>query len=221
MSKINSARPSCKDVFNSFLVSDSKEYDGYLEIPYIYKSDCIPNKLISFTKSFGTSDYNQWVHFYEDDAAFERFWRNPNKYLEHLSKFNGVISIDASLYRDMPLVMQQWNVYRNRAIGHWLQSNGINVIPNVRIGDRRSHSFACLGLETGGTIAMGSHGCMKIRTDRLFFLEGFRFVIEELNPKRIVIYGTVCDEMVALCTAKNIELIVFESDFAKSRKAVK
>ena len=31
-----------------------------------------------------------------------------------------------------------WNIYRNRAIGCWLEDNQIEVIPNVRFGDERT-----------------------------------------------------------------------------------
>lgn len=75
----------------------------------------------------------------EDDFLFERIWRNPRKYLEVLQRYEGVILPDFSLYRDMPLVMQLWNIYRSRAIGHWLQMNGVTVIPNIRYGDRRTY----------------------------------------------------------------------------------
>ena len=124
MSKINSSRSGCKDVFHAFLVKNA-QYDGHLEIPIIKPQDDIPDKLILFSKILGCKDYDQWVCFYEDDASFERIWNRPERYLPILSKFKGVITPDFSLYRDMPLVMQQWNIYRGRAIGHWLQENGM------------------------------------------------------------------------------------------------
>jgi len=40
-------------------------------------------------------------------------------------------------------------MYRNRAVGYWLQSNGIDIVPNVRWSDERSYSFAFEGLEQG------------------------------------------------------------------------
>lgn len=220
MSKINSTRSGCKDVFNAFLVEDVSKYFGDIEIPPISPTNEVPNKLILFSKALKCTDYDQWVCFYEDDTSFERIWRNPKKYLPILKKFNGVIAPDFSLYRDMPLVMQQWNTYRSRAIGHWLQSNGINVIANVRASDSRSHSFCCLGLEQGGTIAIGSHGCIKLRSDRLYFIDNLKFIVETLNPTTIVIYGRAPDEIFEFCKLRGINIVSFESDYAISRKAV-
>ncbi len=66
-------------------------------------------------------------------VAFERIWTTPNKYLPIIKKFRGVITPDFSVYRDMPLVMQQWNIYRSRAIGHWLQEKRCNGYPEYPI----------------------------------------------------------------------------------------
>lgn len=108
---------NCRDVFRSFLVKNA-DYSGEIELPIIRTSVLIPNRVITFSKAMakGMNDYNQWVIFYEHDENFERLWNTPNKYLAKLKKFNGVISPDFSLYRNMPLVMQMWNTYRGRAL---------------------------------------------------------------------------------------------------------
>ena len=90
MSRINSQRKSCIDVFNAFLVAFAT-FAGIFEFPCIKATYDIPNKLVSFSKCISCKDYNQWVHFYEDDYLFERIWRNPQKYLDILKRFNGVI----------------------------------------------------------------------------------------------------------------------------------
>ncbi|MBQ8708582.1 MAG: DUF4417 domain-containing protein [Succinivibrionaceae bacterium] len=170
MSKINSSRKACKDVFNAFLVSLAT-YDGPFEIPRIMPTYDIPLKLIAFSKALSSKDYNQCVHFYEDDYLFIRIWRNPRRYLKVLKRFSAVILPDFSLYRDMPLIMQIWNIYRSRAIGHWLQLNGVKVIPNIRYGDRRTFKICCYGIEKHCVIAVGSHGNMRNIVDREFFCQ--------------------------------------------------
>lgn len=116
MSSINKERTSCRDVFNAFLVTLAT-YSGIYEFPKLNPTQHIPNKVIAFSKAISCNDYNQWVHFYEDDYLFERLWKNPKKYIEILKRYKGVILPDFSLYRDMPLAMQIWNIYRSRAIG--------------------------------------------------------------------------------------------------------
>lgn len=219
MAKLNCTRAGCKDVYRAFLVEDA-EYDGVLEIPKTKLETSIPSKLIPFSKAMSANDHDQWIHFYEDDYVFERLWNNPQKYLPMISRFNGIISPDFSIYRDMPLVMQQWNTYRGRAIAHWLQEQGISVIPNIRFGDSRSYKFCCAGVPKGGTIAVGSHGCIRNHEDVDLFKEGLLFTVTEVAPKAIVVYGATPNEIFAPCKKQGIEVCRFESDFSSARKAV-
>ena len=219
MSRFNSWRKSCKDVFNAFLVSLAT-YAGFLEFPRIMPTHDVPEKLIAFSKALSSKDFDQWVHFYEDDYLFERIWRCPRKYLEILRRFNGVILPDFSLYRDMPLIMQLWNIYRSRAIGHWLQVNGIKVIPNIRYGDRRTFRVCCDGIGKHCVIAVGSHGNMKHKADREIFLTGLDVVVKILQPSVIVIYGAAPDKYFQKYADSGIRTVRFESDYSASHKEV-
>lgn len=153
-------------------------------------------------------------------VAFERIWNIPNKYLPIIKKFRGVITPDFSVYRDMPLVMQQWNIYRSRAIGHWLQENGVSVIPDIRFGDERTYEVSCAGIQKHGTIAVGSYGCIKLLSDRNYFVSGLKYVVDRLEPSTLVVYGAAPDKIFAPYREKGIEVLQFDSDFMKSRKAV-
>lgn len=212
MTKQNINRAGCIDVFHSFLVRNA-EYDGDLEIPKIKSAGAVPERLITFSKAIRCDDYNQWVCFYEDDVNFERIWNNPQRYLPILQKFKGVISPDFSLYRDMPLVMQQWNTYRGRAIAAWLQDNGVSVIPNVRWGDERTYELCCLGVEPNSTIAIGSHGCVKQVTERKQFERGLSFVVDKLNPRVIVVYGTTPDSIFEKYRTNGIQIVHMDTEF--------
>ena len=215
MSKENCTRSGCKDVFHAFLVKNAT-YDSPLEIPCLKAEMQKPNKLIAFSKAIRSKDHDAWVHFYEDDAAFERLWNRPKTYLPILKKFSGIISPDFSVYRDMPLVMQQWNIYRNRAIGFWLQENGMPVIPNIRFGDDRTYGLSCAGVTKYGVISIGSHGCMKLK----YFINGLKYVIDTLEPQALVVYGAAPDEVFASYKKIGIEILQFDSDFMQSRRVV-
>ena len=220
MSKINSIRKGCKDVFNAFLVAFAV-YAGFFEFPVIKACYEIPNRLIAFSKCISCRDYNYWDHFYEDDYLFERLWRNPKKYLPILQRYNGVILPDFSLYRDMPFVMQLWNIYRSRAIGCWLQRNGITIIPNIRYGDKRTYRICCDGISKGGVIAVGSHGTLKNKEDRRIFAEGLSVVVSRIHPRVIVVYGFVPDDIFAQYKEQGIDIAHFESDFTMRMQSLK
>ena len=205
------------DVFRSFLVKNAT-YEGVEEIPKIRTSNYIPEKVISFSKAVSGKVFNRWVHFYERDEGFERLWRTPQKYLPILKRFQGMISPDYSLYYDMPLCMQIWNIYRGRALAHWFQENGVEVIPNIRWGDERTFKTACLGVESGKTIAVGTHGCIKTVEGRKMFIAGFDYAINKLKPKNIIVYGRIPDKIFGLARMYSINLLLFESEFSLSHK---
>ena len=215
---IISARPETarKDVFNSFLVENAT-YDGEYEIPCVKTSDDLPEKVITFSDCIRSKDFDSWIVFYEHDSAFERLWHNPQRYLQILKRFKGVISPDFSLYYDMPLCMQIWNIYRGKALAHWLQENGIKIIPNVRWGDERTFEAACLGVEKEKTIAVGTHGCIKTTHGKKMFIEGFDYAVKMLKPKNVIVYGRVPDRIFCLARMQRINILPFESRFGLSR----
>ena len=219
MSKTNCTRSGCKDVFHAFLVKNA-QFDTDLEIPRIAPESALPERLISFSKAVMGNDYDQWVHFYEDDANFERLWNKPNKYLPIFHKYKGVITPDFSLYRDMPLVMQQWNTYRSRAIGCWLQENGIPTIANVRWGDERTYDLCCAGVPKNSTIAIGSHGCIKLLQERPYFINGLDYAVRKLRPKAIIVYGTAPDYIFDKYRKQGIEILQFDSDYMVAHRKV-
>lgn len=172
------------DVFHSYLVEDA-DYEGYIELPKIKTSNLIPKKLVPFSKAMSKSwnDFDCWVMFYEHDVKFERLWNNPKQYLEKLKKFKGIISPDFSLYRNMPLVMQQWNTYRSRALAVWLQKNDVEIIPNVRFNDECTYDFCFDGIEKFKTISVGTHGCIKIKLIRIILKRALRSLLTDYPPK--------------------------------------
>lgn len=219
MSVINSQRKSCKDVFNAFLV-ELAYYAGIFEFPIIQPTYWIPNKLIAFSKAISCPEKDQWVHFFEDDYLFERIWKNPGRYLNILRRYNGVILPDFSLYRDMPYVMQLWNIYRSRAIGFRLQLNGIKVIVNIRYADKRTYRCCCDGISKHSVIAVGTHGTLKNREDRRFFCEGLEVVVNRLQPSAIIVYGAAPDAIFEKYRLAGIQIIQFDSDFSASHREV-
>jgi len=194
------------DVFNAKIV-DGAYFSSHYEFPLIKPTYFKPIVAIDFNTAKRTKKYDQWVHFYMHDYIFECLWNNPEKYLPLLKKFRGVITPDYSLFRNMPLVMQIWNTYRNRAIAYWLQNNGINIVTNIRWGDFRSYDFAFEGLEKGGSYAIGSHGCIQDKTDRFYFIEGLIKMVEVLQPETIINYSYYSKDIFDEYKEKGIEII--------------
>lgn len=208
-----------RDVFHVGLV-DEVSFSGSMELPQMInplKMDK-PPRLIRFSDCIGNKDKEAAVHFYEYDYKFERIWNAPDRYLPILSSYAAVISPDFSMYRNMPLVMQAWNTYRNRAIGRWLQNNGVNVIPNVRWGDERTHDFCFDGVSQNGIVAIGTHGCIRSTEDKRFFLEGLKEMLKRLSPRTIVVYGSAPEAIFSCCLDSGIEIWQYDSAISLSHR---
>ncbi len=220
MSKENCKRGGCVDVFHASLLERAR-YAGEYDLPVLKEEREIPRKLITFSRALREKhDYHQWVCFYEDDFLFERIWNSPNKYLPILSRFDGIITPDFSVYYDMPFAMQVWNIFRARTIGSWLQQNGIKVIPNIRFGDDRSFDICCDGISRHSTIAIGSLGCIKDKEYRSVFNAGVRHVAEKLKPETIVFYGAA-PECSSELKRNGINIMVIKPVSFHSQKEVK
>lgn len=206
---------TCKDVYKSYLVENAF-YDGKYEIPKINGINNVnPRNLILYSDRNSSISKEDFICFYEDDYKINFLWNNPKKYIAILSKYGGVITPDYSLYRDMPLAMQIWNIYRSRALGYFLQYNGIKVIPNVRFSDERTYDIACFGIEKNSTIALGTHGLMKIKKEKELFKVGLDYIINKLTPKTIIVYGTTPEEVFGKYKERGIKILSYRSKISR------
>lgn len=183
---------------------DLDRCDGKYQIPHIQKEDYIPDDLIGFNYMLTNADKNVGVHCFVDDYQFERLWNSPDKYLDKLQEYDCVLTPDFSLYKDMPLSMKIWNVFRSRLIGQWLQDNGCIVIPTISWCEEDTFEFCFDGLEKGGTVAVSTIGVKKDSMD--IWTKGMNEMIERLKPKTILVYGGKVDY-----DYKNIKVVYFEN----------
>ena len=114
--------------------------------------------------------------------------------------FDGVISPDPTILIGQSRCLQETNTYFNRAIGFFLQKNGIPVIPNVRWGDESTFDFAFLGIPKHQIVSISSHGCVMgdISTKnkvRECFCKGLPIMLNELEPEKVIVYGTMPDNV--------------------------
>lgn len=81
--------------------------------------------------------------------------------------------------------------------------------------------FCCDGVAKNGTIAVGSHGCVKVNIERIYFERGLRETVKKLEPKRILVYGVAPDCIFKDYIKAGIEIIQYDSDCSSSRKVVR
>lgn len=199
-----------RGIFNADLLASSIP-SGEMGLPLMLKINANPGGVVSFDKALSSVDYKQWVHFFIHDYQFVRIWHNPWRYLPILSRFEGVIAPDFSIFWDLPLFLQIESIGKSRLIGSWLQQNGLDVIPCIRWGKSETYPYAFGGIESGGTVAVGSVGCMANREAKKVFEDGFPVMLDTVKPKRVVVYGSVKSSVFSQANDGGVEVIPFSS----------
>lgn len=146
-------------------------------------------------KSHDNRNIDKAVHFFVDDADFERFFRKPVFYTLWLAQYKHVFTPDFSMLCDMPIWMQIKSVAKNRWCGRFWQDAGISVIPTVGWSTKASYDFAFLGLAPETTVAVSTLGVRSSKERRTIFLDGYEEMLRRIKPKTIYCYCKPFPEM--------------------------
>ena len=159
-------------------------------IPDLPQATVVPERLVAYNDRHAcdTSKPGDAVHFFLDDYRFETVWSKPQRPLSRLQRVGVALTPDFSLWHEMPLAMQLWQVYRSRWCGLWMNSHGVQVIPTVSWSTPDSYDFAFAGIPERGVVAISSVG---IRGDEAKgnYLDGIEEMLERLRPRDVLIYG--------------------------------
>lgn len=142
-------------------------------------------------------------HFFTEDKAFERVWNNAELYVEMLKNFKAVCSPDFSAWGSMPLALQIYQVYRNRAIAYYLWQRGVEIIPTVSWCGEDSYDWIFDGLPQNSVLAVSTNGCHR-RESREAYRKGFHEMVKRLHPVKVVSVG------IPIEVNDDVEVINFE-----------
>ncbi len=186
------------DGFQAYL-TEGANMVGEPGIPMLMdlKNTQIPKDMIPFGKAKTCNNHRQHVHFYSHDKEFSRVLTATTRYLELLKRYDGVITPDCSILIGQSRCLQQANTYMNRAVGFFLQKNGIPVIPNVRWGDPSTFDFCFLGVPVESIVCISTHGCLATKELRSFFKEGLAVMLDILRPRAILVHGYMPEDVFA------------------------
>lgn len=209
-----------KDIFGLWQIEGDTEFSGKYEIPHISGTNKIPENLVLFSNALKTENTkNKAIHFYELDENFVNAIDSQEKFDNLISnifsKYESVILPDLSVYRDFPLALQIFQVYKSRALGTYLEKHEIPVIPNIRWADERSYEFAFEGVNKNSLISVGVLGGYRDNDSKDYFEKGFYEMLKRLEPSKIITYGNLPDYIVSECNYKNIDLIPFPTEISK------
>lgn len=178
------------DGFQSYL-TEGAALVGEAGIPMLVEmhNTSIPRSLVPFDKCRKAEDKRQYVHFYMHDKGFASILKATRDYVGLLKEFDGIITPDCSLLAGQAKCLQETNTYFNRAVGVYLQKQGIPVIPNIRWSDEKSYEFCFLGVPKNAIVAISTHGCLRSRRMRELFKNGLGVMLDTLNPSDVIVHG--------------------------------
>lgn len=162
---------------------------GRFNIPALKPADSDVKDFQSFNVISSRPEYDKGVHFFISDYQFERLWREPARYIKILKNFPCVLTPDFSLYTDMPIAIQVYNIYRSRLIGQIMQQEGICVIPTLQWSTPESYDFAFDGTPEESTVAVSTVGVMKKSESISLWCDGMAEALKRLRPKKILMYA--------------------------------
>ena len=183
-----------QDILNWYKTPFEMEFtDKGFPILEPLKSLSIPRRglrTLPFNYALSNKDKDYFVHFYIQDYLFNRIWNSPQRYIDVLKKYKGIVMPDFSLYYDMPLPLQQFNHYRNLWFARMCQINGILVIPSVNWGDSCSYSFCFDGIPHNSIVMLSTIGSIRKNDTKDNFYAGVDKMIYRLNPEKILLRTT-------------------------------
>jgi hypothetical protein len=132
------------------------------------------------------------IHFFTYDWNFEAVYTKPEVTLEKLTQYYALLTPEFSTYKDMPLMLQGYSVFKNRWCGAFWQSHGMTVIPTITWGTPNSYEFCFDGVEQGSVVAVSTYAREHNRNG---FMEGYNKMLEVIRPSAIICYGDPFPEM--------------------------
>ena len=137
------------------------------------------------------------VHFFQDDYRFKSIYdygtgEKAQNIVRKLAQYTAVCTPDYSLYPQMPLPVQQKQIFKSRWCGAYWESTGLCVIPTVTWGNENSFAFCFEGIPTDSVVAISTVGCEDYKCD---FMRGYSEMLKLLEPRCILCYGTPFFEM--------------------------
>jgi len=219
-------RNGLQDVWNAFMLRGAKYSPN--DIPLCPTTAAIlPTRLISFDDAktihkkemrCGNTDYHvdAFIHFFIDDQKFDgkrsSIWLYPEKALEIIRHFSGIIAPDFSTYADFPEPLKLWNFFRMNAFGYWTGSIGIPTISNSRWGTEETWRYCFDGNPKNSMIAIGTVASgIHLLKNRPLFETGLFKMVDVLHPHTIIVYGSANYSCFDKLREQGIRIVSFPS----------
>ncbi len=132
---------------------------------------------------------NKIIHCFKYDNVLERYYNNPFKTLEKVSRYYAASTLDFSMHTEMSEAQIIDATFKNRWSGVWLQSNGyLNVIVTVGWVDEDTYDICFSGIEDGCVLMISTLGIDNIECNALF-LNGYKEMRRRFPNSKVICVG--------------------------------
>lgn len=183
-----------QDILNWYKTPSEMTFSkqGFPELEPLKSLD-IPRRglpLVPFNYALSNKNKDCYIHFYIQDYLFNRIWNNPQRYIDVLKDYKGIVMPDFSLYTDMPEPLQRFNHYRNLWFARMCQIQGITVIPSPNWSTMDSFDWCLEGMPKESILMISSVGSVKNPQVFEEFVKGLQIAQDTLLPTYILVRST-------------------------------
>lgn len=205
--------PYLRDVYLAYLIDGARrtKTDGFPIIEEWMVSTEPPNEIFQWDRRQDVTDPSKTgISFYCNDPAFQPVLANPKAYTEKFRQYGTIVGLDASPYDNMPLWVQKSQIGLNIGITYYYGSQGIKIIPNIRIGNNETLS-SLEAYPHHTLIALGTNGFVHKLSNRYKFAEQVQKVVDVLEPSGVCVYGPAPVEIFEYVKFKGIPIYQYDS----------
>lgn len=171
-------------LFMTLRVTMTSRYEMPIVAPLVNLSF---TDILAYHRLKKVSSQSTIPHFYTCDKKIKQAFSHPMRTLEKLRQFNASISMDFSMTQEMSRPQKMYSSFLNKLWAAWLQSYGLNVIPNVSWPDEVEQDYWLEGWPKNSVISVSSVGISH--GDPATWLRGMERIRETLMPLSIIRYG--------------------------------
>lgn len=213
-------KPYIRDVFQAELIQGAEwtEPDGYPVIESWMIPKVPPKELYQWDRRYDVKNpLIAGMSYYCTDPGFIPVLNNPQGYVEKLRKYACVVGIDPSPYDNMPLCVQKSQIFNNLAITYYYGSQGIKVVPNVRLGNDKTIGMLT-AIPQHTLIAVGTNGFVENKETHKIYANQMKIVVDNLVPAGIMVYGPAPKDIFDYAIMHGIPIYQYDSYIMKKNK---
>ena len=165
-------------------------------VPILYPTSYVPERLANFMerKRIQTPQ-NYCLEMFVNDYEFAKLWRSFDKILPELLKFQAIMGVDVSNYRDVPAKISSALDTLGKLITAKIQRKGLTVIPCVSWRMNQIYEESFEGIPSNSVLAISNNGILRDKLSRFYFVEGVYALNQMRTPTVLIIVGAEMEEL--------------------------